>query len=54
MKWPRGRFNGRRIVGFEVRIRLDVCRWWLGSKGGPFGRRWSLGPVRMWFEAAYR
>lgn len=29
VKWPRGKYNGRRIVGIEFKIRLDVTRWYL-------------------------
>ena len=27
MKWPRGRYNGARIVGIDVRVRFDVTTW---------------------------
>jgi hypothetical protein len=27
MKWPRGKYNGRRIVGFEIIIAIDVTNW---------------------------
>lgn len=29
IKWPRGKYNGQRIVGFEVmfRMRFDLWRW---------------------------
>jgi hypothetical protein len=28
--WPRGRINGRRITGFELRLRVDIAHWeWL-------------------------
>jgi hypothetical protein len=26
-RWPRGRYNGRRIVGVEVKIILDLSSW---------------------------
>lgn len=25
--WPRGRYNGRRITGFTLRLRVDVSHW---------------------------
>jgi len=49
LKWPRGKYNGKRIVGFEVKFELDVT-WWkffLPSKYnsafgfGPFCWRWN-------------
>jgi hypothetical protein len=27
-RWPRGRYNGRRIVGVEVKIILDLSYWY--------------------------
>ena len=30
MKWPRDRYNGKRIVGVEFKVQLDVTEWrWL-------------------------
>lgn len=30
MKWPRGKYNGRRIVGIEFKLKLDLTTWrWL-------------------------
>lgn len=26
-RWPRGRFNGMRIVGVEIKVRIDVTDW---------------------------
>ena len=25
--WPRGRYNGRRITGFALRLQVDVAAW---------------------------
>lgn len=52
MRWPRGRWNGQRITGLEVKIRIDVLRWrlhWFGR----WGSCASLGPVHVWLTAAY-
>ena len=53
--WPRGKYNGRRIVGFSVRISIDVTDWrWL-----PYIRwQWHLKCchwlcVRSWIEKNY-
>lgn len=27
MKWPRGKYNGWRIVGVEMKVILDVTDW---------------------------
>ena len=51
--WPRGRYNGRRIVGVEVRVRIDVLDWdlaWFGR----YGSAARLGPIFLWLEWTYR
>ena len=27
MKWPRGRYNGKRIVGVRFAVRIDITDW---------------------------
>jgi hypothetical protein len=27
-RWPRGRYNGRRIVGVELKIIIDLSYWY--------------------------
>jgi hypothetical protein len=27
MRWPRGRYNGRRVVGVRVAVSIDVTVW---------------------------
>jgi hypothetical protein len=53
MKWPRGRYNGERIVGLSVKVRVDVTRWHLWM---PTRYAWCLwvGPVGMYFGWEYR
>ena len=53
MHWPVGRYNGQRIVGLEIRVKLDVTRWtWcLPTR---YGRCLGLGPLMIWVQAAYR
>lgn len=37
LRWPRGRYNGRRIVGIWIKLRIDVlhcrvrCGWNFGE-----------------------
>lgn len=52
MNWPRGRYNGQRIVGAIIKVRFDVTDWglrWFGRHGscGQFG------PFRVWVESAF-
>ena len=52
MKWPRGKYNGKRIVGFALKIKMNVCEWvlyWPAPHGGSLG----IGPFRIWLEANY-
>ena len=52
MKWPRGRWNGWRIVGLVVKVRFDVSRWHLALPSH-YGTCLSIGPFHIWIEAAY-
>lgn len=40
MRWPRGRYNGQRIVGVWFKISLNVTHWiwvpWVGHDCGAF------------------
>lgn len=53
MKWPRGRYNGQRIVGFVVKTRFDLLWWGFHLPSIKYGRCGSLGPLHVWLEAAY-
>lgn len=56
MKWPRGKHNGRRIVGFRVNVLFDITIP-LTDVCHPFplryGRCLGLGPLRIWFHPEY-
>ena len=52
MRWPRGKYNGWRIVGFEVRIKLDVLWWCLCLRGGSAPSA-HVGPFHIWIETNY-
>ena len=44
MRWPRGRFNGKRIDGFGLQFRLHL-RWWHWKPRAS----WNLGqPYLLW------
>lgn len=53
MKWPRGRYNGRRIVGIEFYIVIDVTDWrWIPVIGHHVGMfHWLF--WRSWTNPAY-
>lgn len=51
--WPRGKYNGQRIVGFEVKVVVDVRRWMLVWPHFLYGRCLAVGPLRVWLSPAY-
>lgn len=53
MRWPRGKYNGQRIVGLEVKVVVDIRHWLLIWPQFRYGRCLALGPVRVWLSAAY-
>ena len=52
MRWPRGRYNGQRLVGFDLRVRVNLRQWRLW---GPSRFAWTVavGPVRLWLSPNY-
>ncbi len=54
MKWPRGKYNGQRIVGFRVTISIKVDRWFWWPYIGGYSGAFHWGPVFSWWTAEYR
>jgi len=52
IKWPRGKYNGRRISGVIIKLRIDVLHWQL-LWGEINNRFWCLGPFGIWIETNY-
>ncbi len=53
MRWPRGKYNGWRIVGFEIMFRVDLSFWML-SAGWNFGEPCIfIGPLKIRASAVY-
>jgi hypothetical protein len=53
LRWPRGRYNGSRIVGVEAKFCIDFT-WWGFSLGSVrYSTAFTVGPVHMWFGAVY-
>lgn len=53
LKWPRGKYNGKRIVGFKISIKIDILFWMLTCKWN-FGEPYLfIGPVCIRFYAAF-
>ena len=54
MKWPVGKYNGRRIVGARIDVLLDITiPPWDVCLPDRYGRCLGLGPLRIWFHAEY-
>jgi hypothetical protein len=52
-RWPRGRYNGMRIVGVRATIVIDITSWGL-LWFRPYGTCARLGPARIWLEWEYK
>lgn len=52
MKWPRGRYNGRRITGFQLKFIFDVRCWTVRVFTG-WTKGFILGPFRWYLELDY-
>jgi hypothetical protein len=52
MRWPRGKWNGQRIAGVRLVVRLNVFWWRLGLPAR-YGGCLSLGPVHVWLTPDY-
>jgi len=53
LKWPKGRYNGKKIVGFKISIKIDILFWALTYKWN-FGEPYLfIGPACFRFYAAY-
>lgn len=52
MKWPRGRYNGMRILGISIKMKIDVTLWgfdiyWKHQKSI------HIGCLHIWFGFYY-
>jgi hypothetical protein len=54
MKWPCGKYNGKRIVGIRVSLEIDLSQWWFSASGN-FGEPYLIvGPFTFRFYLVYR
>ena len=55
MRWPVGRYNGRKIVGCSLKVKIDVTEWrwvpWYCWNGFTKGFHWFC--FYSWFEWEY-
>jgi len=51
--WPKGKYNGKRIVGIDIRLSIDILFWimrWSWNFGEPYI---FIGPVCIRLKANY-
>ena len=53
MGWPRGRYNGARIVGVTVKVKVDILDWSWCWPRPHYGICLGLGPLRIWWGWTY-
>lgn len=53
MKWPTGKYNGKRIEGWEIKFQLRLLTPWSWCLPNRYGTCLGLGPLRIWFSATY-
>ena len=53
MGWPRGKWNGRRIVGISIKVRLLVNHWYWRPKHYSYMNDLHWGCFSIWIEAEY-
>jgi len=46
VRWPRGRYNGRKIVGFMLKFEFDVLCWFLAAS-------WNFGEPYLIIDPLY-
>lgn len=53
LRWPRGRYNGQRIVGCRWTVVIDVTCWRFVWPRPLYGTCLGLGPLRIWWTPEY-
>jgi len=56
MRWPRGKYNGLRLGGFQIRVVFNLW-WWASPKIKFVWSRWChalhIGPLHIWADPTY-
>ncbi len=53
MKWPRGKYNGKKIVGFSIKFEIYLDYWGVEFYWNVGARYIHFGPVIIRFELNY-
>lgn len=53
MTWPRGKYNHQRIVGIEIKFKLDITYWRLKPSWNYGEPHVFIGPLRIQVSAVY-
>ena len=46
MKWPRGKYNGQKIIGVELKIKFNL-QWWAFAVRWKYNNAVFIGPFRI-------
>ena len=54
MKWPRGKYNGKRVAGLSLKVRFNIL-WWSRPRISlkPWSQYLHFGPIHIWWEPDY-
>ena len=53
MNWPRGKYNGRDIVGVSVKVRVYLNRWYWRPRHYEYSWNFHWLCFSVWIEAEY-
>jgi len=53
MKWPRGKYNGKRMVGVKILFRINLLHWQWRFRGYGNDPILAVGPLLWNFETNY-
>lgn len=53
ISWPRGKYNGARIVGARITVVFDLTYWTWSMGSVKYGSAMCIGPFRVWLSAEY-
>ena len=53
MKWPIGKYNGKKIAGFRLKFSVNVFFWMWKIQFSTWIKAIHLGPFHLWIEAEY-
>lgn len=53
MKWPRGKYNGKRIAGFKITFQFNILVWYYAIYCWAGIPSIHVGPIHILIETVY-